>query len=40
MDTPADDDRTILGLLADILYEVRQIRSHLEDDDDEEGDDS
>jgi len=39
VDAPIEGDRTILWLLADILYEVRQIRTRLEDDDDEEDDD-
>jgi len=39
VDAPIEGDRTILWLLTDILYEVRQIRTRLEDDDDEEDDD-
>jgi hypothetical protein len=40
IDTPDEDTRTILWLLADILDEVRRIRLLLEDEDDEEDDDA
>jgi hypothetical protein len=40
VDTPNEDTRTILWLLADILDEVRQIRLRLEDEDDEEDEDA
>ncbi len=40
IDTPNEDTRTILWLLADILDEVRQIRLRMEDEDDEEDEDA
>jgi hypothetical protein len=40
IDAPNQDLRSIIGLLADILNDVRTIRLQPEDQDDEEDDDS